>query len=256
MFNVQSLLYLCGRMQTKTEAIVLHSIKYGETRMIVDVFTRSQGRLSLIVSIPKSSRAKVRKQLFQPLTLLEAEIDIRPKAQLHKLKDVRLAVPFVSIPFDPNKLAITLFVSEFLYHSLRSEQCNEPLFDYISSSVEWLDGQTERFANFHLVFLMRLSRFLGFYPNLDDYKSGDYFDLRESTFCALPPKHHDFLKPEEAGKLQLMMRMDYATMHLFRLSHLDRDRLLEVAVAYYRLHLPSFPELKSLAVLRELYASA
>ena len=256
MFNVQSLLYLCGRMQTKTEAIVLHSIKYGETRMIVDVFTRSQGRLSLIVNIPKSSRAKVRKQLFQALTLLEAEIDIRPKAQLHKLKDVRLAVPFVSIPFDPNKLAITLFVSEFLYHSLRSEQCNEPLFDYISSSVEWLDGQTERFANFHLVFLMRLSRFLGFYPNLDDYKSGDYFDLRESTFCALPPKHHDFLKPEEAGKLQLMMRMDYATMHLFRLSHLDRDRLLEVAVAYYRLHLPSFPELKSLAVLRELYASA
>ena len=240
-------------MQTKTEAIVLHAIKYGETRMIVDVFTKSQGRLSLIVSIPKSPRARIRKQLFQPLTLLETEIDFRPKAQLQKLKDVRLAVPFVSIPFDPHKLAITLFVSEFLYHALRSEQRNEPLFDYIASSVEWLDGQTTSYANFHLVFLMRLSRFLGFYPNLDDYETGDYFDLRESTFCALPPKHHDFLKPEEAGKMQLMMRMDYATMHIYRLSHLDRDRLLEVAVTYYRLHLPSFPELKSLAVLRELY---
>ena len=243
-------------MQTKTEAIVLHAIKYGETRMIVDVFTKSHGRLSLIVNIPKSPRAKVRKQLFQPLTLLEAEIDIRPKAQLHKLKEVRLVVPFLSIPFDPHKLAITLFVSEFLYHALRSEQRNEPLFEYIASSVEWLDGQTASFANFHLVFLMRLSRFLGFYPNLDDYVAGDYFDLRESTFCALPPKHPDFLKPEEAGKIQLMMRMDYATMHLYRLSHLDRDRLLEVAVTYYRLHLPSFPELKSLAVLRELYEDA
>ena len=242
-------------MQTKTEAIVLHAIKYGETRMIVDVFTRSQGRLSLIVSIPKSPRSRIRKQLFQPLTLLEAEIDIRPKAQLQKLKDVRLAVPFVSIPFNPHKLAITLFVSEFLYHALRSEQRNEPLFDYISSSVEWLDGQTANFSNFHLVFLMRLSRFLGFYPNLDDYEAGDYFDLRESSFCALPPKHHDFLKPEEAGKVQLMMRMDYATMRLYRLSRLDRDRLLEVAITYYRLHLPSFPELKSLAVLRELYES-
>ena len=240
-------------MQTKTEAIVLHAIKYGETRMIVDVFTKSQGRLSLIVSIPKSPRARIRKQLFQPLTLLETEIDLRPKAQLQKLKDVRLAVPFVSIPFDPHKLAITMFVSEFLYHALRSEQRNEPLFDYIASSVEWLDGQTTSFANFHLVFLMRLRRLLGFYPNLDDYETGDYFDLRESTFCALPPKHHDFLKPEEAGKMQLMMRMDYATMHIYRLSHLDRDRLLEVAVTYYRLHLPSFPELKSLAVLRELY---
>ena len=246
-------MYLCARMQTKTEAIVLHAIKYGETRMIVDVFSRSQGRLSLIVGIPKSPRARVRKQLFQPLTLLEAEIDVRQKAQLQKLKDVRLAVPFVSIPFNPHKLAITLFVSEFLYHALHSEQHNEPLFDYICSSVEWLDGQTANFANFHLVFLMRLSRFLGFYPNLDDYNAGDYFDLRENTFCALPPKHHDFLKPEEAGKMQLMMRMDYATMRLYRLSHFDRDRLLEVAITYYRLHLPSFPELKSLAVLRELY---
>ena len=246
-------MYLRARMQTRTEAIVLHAIKYGETRMIVDVFSRSQGRLSLIVSIPKSPRARVRKQLFQPLTLLEAEIDVRQKAQLQKLKDVRLAVPFVSIPFNPHKLAITLFVSEFLYHALHSEQRNEPLFDYICSSVEWLDGQTANFANFHLVFLMRLSRFLGFYPNLDDYNAGDYFDLRESTFCALPPKHHDFLKPEEAGKMQLMMRMDYATMRLYRLSHFDRDRLLEVAITYYRLHLPSFPELKSLAVLRELY---
>ena len=63
-------------MQTKTEAIVLHAIKYGETRMIVDVFSRSQGRLSLIVSIPKSPRSRIRKQLFQPLTLLEAEIDV------------------------------------------------------------------------------------------------------------------------------------------------------------------------------------
>ena len=241
-------------MLTKTEAIVLHAIKYGETRIIVDVFTKSQGRLSLIVNIPKSAHARICKQLFQPLTLLEAEIDIRPKAQLHKLKDARLAIPFISIPFHPHKLAIALFVSEFLYHALRSEQRNEPLFDYISSSVEWLDGQTKRYTNFHLVFLMRLSRFLGFYPNLDDYEAGNYFDLRESTFCALPPKHHDILHPSEAEKLQLMMRMDYSTMHLYRLSHLDRDRLLEVAIIYYRLHLPNFPELKSLAVLQQLFS--
>ena len=240
-------------MLTKTEALVLHAIKYGETRMIVDVFTRTQGRLSLIVSIPKSPKGKIRKQLFQPLTLLEAEIDIRPQAQLHKLRDVRLATPFATIPFHPHKLAIVLFVAEFLDHALRSEQRNEPLFDYIANSVQWLDGQTDRFANFHLVFLMRLSRFLGFYPNLDDYQTGDYFDLRESVFCAQPPLHHDVLQPSEADKLQLMMRMDYPTMHLFRLSHHERNRLLEVAVVYYRLHLPNFPELKSLAVLQELY---
>ena len=240
-------------MLVKTDAIVLHAIKYGETRMIVDVFTRIQGRLSLIVSIPKSPRAKIHKQFFQPLTLLETEVDVRPHVQLHKLRDVRLSTPFATIPFHPHKLAISLFIAEFLFYALRSEQRNDPLFEYITSSVQWLDSQTDRFANFHLVFLMRLSRFLGFYPNLDDYQAGDCFDLRESVFCATPPLHRDVLLPAEADKLQLMMRMDYPTMHLFQLSHHERDRQLEVAIVYYRLHLPNFPELKSLGVLQELY---
>ena len=240
-------------MLTKTQAIVLHSLKYGETRLIVDMFTRSQGRQSFIVSIPKSVKGKIKKQLFQPLTLLEIEYDLRPKLQLQKLSDVRLASPFSSIPFDPNKLSISLFIAEFLYYALRSEQRNEPLFDYIVNSIQWLDAQTNRFANFHLVFLMRLSRFLGFYPNLDHYQAGDYFDLRESVFLPIPPVHRDFLHPQEAEKIQLMMRMDFPTMHLFRMSHQERNRLLEVSLIYYRLHLPDFPELKSVSVLQELY---
>lgn len=100
---------------------------------------------------------------------------------------------------------------------------------------------------------MRLSRFLGFYPNLDDYMAGGYFDLRESVFLSAPPVHRDFLQPQEAEKVQLMMRMDFPTMHLFQMSHAERNRLLEVVLFYYRLHLPDFPELKSLSVLQALY---
>ena len=240
-------------MLTKTQAIVLHSLKYGETRLIVDMFTRSMGRQSFIVSIPKSTKAKIKKQLFQPLSILEIEFDSRPKVQLQKLADVRLASPFSSIPFHAHKLSISLFLAEFLYYALRGEQENELLFDYVANSLLWLDGQQDRFSNFHLVFLMRLSRFLGFYPNLDHYQSGDYFDLRESMFQSAPPVHRDFLFPEEADKVQLMMRMDFPTMHLYRMSHDDRNRLLEVTLKYYRLHLPDFPELKSVSVLQELY---
>ncbi len=240
-------------MLTKTQAIVLHAIKYGETRLIVDMFTKVHGRLSFIVSIPKSPKSKVKKQFFQPLSLLEIETDLRPKSQLQKLSDVRLEVAFQSIPFDSDKLSLSLFLSEFLYHALRGEQQNEPLFDYIHSSIQWLDGQTTHYANFHLVFLMRFSRFLGFYPNLEHYQPGCYFDLRDSVFMPQPPIHQDFLYPQEAEKIQLMMRMDYATMHLYRLSRQDRHRLLEVSLAYYSLHLPDFPKLKSLAVLQEIY---
>ena len=240
-------------MLTKTQAIVLHSLKYGDTKMVVDMFTRSFGRLSFIVTIPKSSKSKFKKQLFQPLSLLEIETDVRPKSQLQKLSDVRLATPFFSIPFHPHKLSISLFVAEFLYFALRSEQQNPPLYDYVESGILWLDGQDSSFSNFHLVFLMRLSRFLGFYPNLEHYLPGDYFDLRDSMFIQQPPVHRDFLYPEEAEKVQLMMRMDYPTMHLFRLSHQERNRLLEVLITYYRLHLPDFPEMKSIGVLQELY---
>lgn len=242
-------------MLTKTPAIVLNSLKYGETRLIVDMFTRSYGRLSFIVSLPKSAKGKMKKQFFQPLTILEIETDVRPKLQLQKLSDVRLLHPFSTIPFDPHKLSIALFIAEFLYYALRSEQQNVLLFDYVTDSIQWLDGQNSRFANFHLAFLMRLSRFLGFYPNLDDYSAGDYFDLRESVFLSAPPVHRDFLYPQEAEKVQLMMRMDFATMHLFQMSHTERNRLLEVALSYYRLHIPDFPELKSLSVLQELYES-
>lgn len=238
-------------MLVKTEGIVLHSLKYGEQRVIVDIFTREQGRLSFIVPVPRSERSKIKKQYLQPLTLLQLECDVRPQQQLQKLRDASLLQPLPSLLSDPKKLTICLFVSEFLYHALKGEQQNTPLFDYVRSSIEWLDGCQDNFANFHLVFLMRTARFLGFFPNLEE--EGEYFDLRGATFCSAPPLHHDFLLPQEAGRIRLLMRMDYPTMHLFRLSRLERGRILEILLLYYRLHLPAFPELRSVAVLQELY---
>ncbi len=242
------------RMLLKSKAIVLHQLKYGDSRVIVDLFTREQGRLSVIVSVPKTQRGKLKKQYFQPLTLLSTELDLRPLQQLQKLRDASLLSPYSSLYADPTKLSIALFVAEFLFHALKSEQQNVPLFDYLASAIEWLDGSDDRFANFHLVFLMRLSLFLGFYPNLDGFYEGAYYDLRQSTFCGAPPLHRDFLMPDDAAKIGLLMRMDFTTMHLFQLSHADRNRILDVLLSYYRLHLPAFPELRSVAVLREIYS--
>lgn len=240
-------------MMTKTQAIVLHSFKYGETRMIIDMFTRSNGHLSFAVQLPKTSKGKLKKQLFQPLTLLNIETDVRLRLQLQKLRNVSLLTPLPSLQTHPSKLSITLFLAEFLYHALKGEQQNESLFDYVVSSLQWLDSANGHIANFHLVFLMRMARFLGFYPNLDGYQPGCYFDLRASMFCQEPPVHRDVLLPDEAEKVQLMMRMDYATMHLFLLSHHDRNRLLDIALSYYRIHLPAFSELHSLGVLQEMW---
>jgi DNA repair protein RecO (recombination protein O) len=252
-------------MLSKTEALVLHTLKYGEQKLIVDMFTRQHGRLSFLLTIPKTVHGKLRKQYFQPLTMLMIESDVRQQLQLQKLRDAVILSPLPTLLSDPSKLSICLFLSEFLYHALKGEQRNEPLFDYVTTSLQWLDSREQDYANFHLVFLMHLTRFLGFYPNLEEKgewrdenvgRRGErmlYFDLQAASFCTSPPLHRDFLMPEEAAILRLMMRMDFPTMHLFRLSRQQRDRCIEVALLFYRLHLPDFPDLRSLNVLKELW---
>ncbi len=241
-------------MLIKSEAIVLHAIKYGDSKLIVDVFSREIGRLSLIVSLSKTQKGRLKKQYFQPMTLLEITYDSRPKVQLQKLQDVRLLTAWSTIPFSPEKLALSFFIAEFLYHALRSEQQDIPLFTYIIDSMQWLDMSEQGYANFHLTFLMRMSRFLGFFPNLENDGEGAVFDLRAGTFINNIPLHSDFLRAEESRLIRLLMRMDYPTMHLYRFSRHERNRIIEVLLQYYRLHIPQFPELKSLQVLRELWA--
>ncbi len=241
-------------MLMKTEAIVLHALKYGDSKLIVDMFTQQLGRLSFVVPMPKTSKSRLKKQYYQPMTLLEVECDVRQQAQLQKMKDARLLSAYTTIPFSPEKLALSLFTAEFLYYALHAEQQNIPLFSYIRDSMQWLDMATTGYANFHLTFLMHLSRFLGFYPNLESNRDGCIFDMRAGMFSDTVPLHRDFLSPQEARHIQLLMRMDFPSMHLYRLSRQDRGRIIEVLLQYYRLHIPQFPELKSLGVLQELWA--
>ena len=250
-------MYFCSKeadiMLTKSKAIVLHTLKYGDASMIVEMFTESLGRQSFVVRIPKSSKARVKKQFFQPLTVLDLEFDYRQRAQLQHIRDIRLAVPFSSIPFDPVKLSLSLFLAEFLYYTTRDEQQNAPLYQYIENSIVWLDTANSAFANFHLVFMMHLSRFIGFYPNLEDAADGCFFDLRNASFTETAPLHPDFVQPAEAERINTLMRMGYESMHLFKMNRAERNRITELIVHYYRLHIPQMPEPRSLAVLQELF---
>lgn len=240
-------------MLIKTKAIVLRHLKFGDSSLIVDLFTEHQGRLSFMVRIPKTQKGKLKKQLFQPMTVLEIAYDYRQRASMQHLRDARIAIPFVSIPINPVKMSLSLFLAEFLYYCTRDEQQNEPLYQYIENSISWLDAAGQSYANFHLVFMMRLSRFIGFYPNLDDYVEGCYFDLRNASFDITAPLHPDFLQPVEAARINTLIRMNYETMRLFRMNRLERNRITELILYYYRLHVPNMPELRSFDVLKELF---
>ena len=101
--------------------------------------------------------------------------------------------------------------------------------------------------------MMRMSRFIGFFPNIEDYQTGDYFDMRAASFTAHAPLHPDFLDREDSSRISTLMRMNYESMHLFKMSHDDRNRIIDVIITYYRLHVPDFPELKSLEIMRDTW---
>ncbi|MBQ8360689.1 MAG: DNA repair protein RecO [Bacteroidaceae bacterium] len=241
-------------MTDKTAGVVLHCLKYGESSHIVNIYTEASGRLSYIIKVSRGRRGGVRSSLFHPLSIVEVDAEGRNTAQLRRITEARLLHPLHTLSTDPYKLAITLFLGEFLHHALREEGTNRPLFTYLMHSIRWLDGcATERVSNFHLVFLMRLLRFLGLYPNLEAYRPGCYFDMLNAEFVFRQPLHSNFLRPDEAASVRVMMRMNYENMHLFALNRLQRVRCLEVLNEYYRLHLPGFPQLRSLEVLKEIF---
>jgi len=239
-------------MYSKTRGIVLRTVKFGDTKLIVDFLTREEGRMSAVWKISTSKTSKVRRQYFQPMTVLDINCERSPRQSMAVIKEARLAQPYTSLYVDGAKMAITFFLAEFLNYSTRDLHSDAPLYDFIEQSMNWLDNSEKGIANFHLMFMMRLSLFLGFLPDMDSYRDGALFDMREGTFCTSAPLHQDVLNAQDARKMQVLMRMSPSNLHLFPLSRVERNRIIDLVLLYYRLHIPQFGEMKTLEVLREL----
>ena len=246
-------MYFCIVMLTKTRALVLRTVRFGDNKCIVSLLTEELGRVDICVAVSGSAKARFRLSLFQPLTILDVEIDYRTSRSLQSLRSALLSVPYTSLNTDLSKMCEILFLTEFLYNVTKDEQHNEPLFRYITSSLEWLDTKQDGTANFHLVFMMRLARFIGFLPNVDDYHEGCFFDLRNGSFVSCQPLHGDVIPPDDARRIVTLLRMNYDNMHRFAMSRQERNALLDVILKFYRIHVPNFPEMKSIDVLRSLY---
>lgn len=242
-----------SNQQLHSYGIVLHAVRYGDTSVIVEIYTQAMGAQSFIVRQLRGAKARLRASLWQPLTLVEVVWDHRPMTDLQKPREVSLWMPWKEIPFQPVKTTIALFLGEFLWRALRSEQENAPLFDYMLNALTWLDESDHAIANFHIVFLLHLTRFLGFHPNVDEWEEGDCFDLMAATFVRERPRHPYYIEAEEARLVPKFLRMDIRSMQAVGLNGAMRRRALELIILFYRLHIPEFPELKSLAVMSEVF---
>ena len=240
-------------MLETTHGIVLHYNRYGDDSAIVDIFTQRHGSLAFLVRDRRGQRkGGLKATLLRPLNVVEIVFDYKPTRSLQKIQELHIAHCYTSLPYDPMKEAVALFLSEFLHNALRSEVQNEDLYHYILYSLQWFDSTNEGIANFHVAFLISLTRHLGIRPNVDAHAHPAYFDLRDAVAADTAPLHGFYIMGEEAAALPKLLRMNIRNMHKFRLNRVLRNRMLDVLTVYYRLHVPEFREPRSLAVLREV----
>ncbi|MBC8314229.1 MAG: DNA repair protein RecO [Bacteroidetes bacterium] len=241
-------------MLYKTRGIVLHSIKYSETSLIVKAYTETFGLQSYLLKGARSPKSKIRPVLFQPLTLLDLVVYNKEKSTLHSIKEVKPAAHFHSIPSDIRKSSIVLFLAELIYKSIREEEPNSALFEFLWHSLLLLENIEEPFSSFHLLFAIKLSRYLGFQPQQNRSEYNRFFHLREGSFQSVFNTHDDCMDETQSVWLFRLMKTDLDQLSLLNIPAKIRNPLLDKILVYYQSHLPGRITFRSHEVLHTVLA--
>lgn len=234
------------RGRYKTRGIVLHTLKYGERKLIAHIFTREYGRRSYITKITGGGRS-----LYQPLFVLGFDA-WAGRGELHNIEQPYTALQLVNIPFDIVKSTIALFLSELLYRLIREGERDEALYGFAEASVEALDKMEEGTANFHLWFLVQLTKYMGYAPQ-DNFQPGWSLDYRNGLYTPDPPAHMLFMPPAEAALFQAFSRAEVHAIGSVGLAREQRVALLEKLTDLYGFHTDSIYSVNSLRILSEVF---
>lgn len=234
-------------MVVSTPAIVISKLKYKDNDLILKLLTRELGVCNFLVRNPAGKKRNKIINYFQPLSILNIEFENRNKSKLNYLKDVEIEYVFKSIHFDIKKSVVVLFISEILNKILNFQEKDELLFDFISDSFILFDKKKSQ--NFHLFFLIHLTKYFGLFPQTDNIE-GLYFDLEQGVFrFENPPKHYIAGTNLDVFKRLLGIKFDQLN-DINITNHMRRD-LIDDIITYYKYHFESFSNLKSIDVIRK-----
>ena len=240
-------------MLQKTKGIVLHSLKYSENSIIVKIYTESSGLVTYIVRSVRSKKSAMKAGIFQPLTILELVVYHKKKPVLQTLKEITSVQQFTRIPYDIRKSSVAIFIAEVLYKTIREEEQNKELFDFILHSVELLDSTEGRISEFNLFFLIELTKFLGFYPHDNFDEKNVYFNLYDGHFQENLPEHTYYIEQGLSKHFSMLLKSSYNETNMEGISVLIRKELMNKILDYYRIHVNGFQTLKSHIVLEEVF---
>jgi DNA repair protein RecO (recombination protein O) len=243
-------------MQIKTRGIVFRSVKYGESSVIADIFTEDKGLHTFIAGGVRTPRSRMPYNLFQPMTVVELVSYFRDEAgAMNRLKELRTADVFTTIPFDIRHGAVAMFMAEICRKVIHEAEENRELFDFLRDYLLLLDGTPHPIANLHLHFLLHLSAYLGFQPHAEseDLPQEYFLDLQEGIFSPIAPLHAHHLDARSSAQVMALLQTEAASCHMIMLQRNERRALLNKLLQFYQIHMPGFTEPHTPEVLETIF---
>lgn len=239
-------------MIESTKAIVLNALKFQDTSLIVKCYTQKGIKSYLVKGVFSKNikRKKFKVAYFQPFTLLDIVANHNNKGHLNYINEVNVYRPLHNLYTDIYKSTIALFLSEILASVLKEENQDDLLFQFIENAIVWLDTH-DKTNNYHIIFLLKLSKYLGFYPNKPK-ETDSFFNLQSGTFSFHKPIA-DYILGGELLIFKKAVGMNFDDISKLNISGKTRQLLINTIIRYFTLHLPEFRKPKSLIILQTVF---
>lgn len=234
-------------MLIKTRGIIFKTLKYSETSLILDIYTEEKGLRKYIISGVRNKRSKVKTGLLQAATLVDMVAYFRDNKPMNRIKEIKAAQIYESIPFELMKGTISLFMIELAQKTIKEEEGNPELFNFLFNRFAALDKLTQLNPNFHLHFMLDLSAYLGFYPGGDWSVETPWLNMRDGNFVKDEPLHQYGLSRDLSEKVGLLLKKE-----VVKITRVDRQKIVQKLIDYYRIHVENFNGLNTHEILKEV----
>lgn len=245
-------IYLNNIMLHKTAGIVLKTTNYAESSVVAKIYTQQFGLQSYIINGVKKPKAKIRMNMLQPLSLLDMVVYHKQNGGIQRISEARTAPILQTIPYQIIKSSIALFINEMLYKTLKQTNNEPALYNFLQNAIIYLDQTEKNCSNFALVFLMKLSIFLGFKPDVSFADSAKYFDLLNGVFINTIANHPHCINQTLVPHWLAILRCPLTETHLLTFNLENRRLLLQHIINYYSLHIDNFGVINSHFILESV----
>ena len=239
-------------MITSTSAIVLSKIRYKDNDIIVKLFTKEYGAISFIVKGGQNSKKnKIKYVYFQELTILEIQFNYNSKRDLQYIKDIEIKHNYTSSHTDLVKVSVIMFLSEVLSNVITHQKRDIQLYNYIEESLIWYDINKSN-TYFHMIFLIELTRYLGFYPDIlsNNFK---YFNLEGGSYEKSKTSEYS-ITGDSLNLFNQILGIKFDSNPLPALNSKDKMEIINIILTYYKLHINNFKPIKSLEIVKNIFS--